>query len=226
VPAAGVDFPAAVRLVLGNPRFRIFIGGFALLWLGLSMVNLSMALVVTVLMGLPRGSVGAVLGAGVGATLLAMPLVTVAAHRFGTHRTLVVALSLTVVVLPLLAGVGRWPVPLSPVVQGYTIVVLAGPSLAALFTLPNTLLADLAHTTGAGRGPRIEGMFFAFQGLILNTATSAASLLLGGLLEWLGYELGLRAAPLVAAMFVLAGIVAFRRYPMAAAGGSGVAAEV
>jgi GPH family glycoside/pentoside/hexuronide:cation symporter len=209
----GVGFLAALRIVFADPRFRIFIGGFAMLWLGLSMVNLSIALIVTVLMGLPRESVGTVLGTSVLVTLLTMPLVTAAAHRVGTHRTLVAALSLTVLVLPLLAGIGRWPVPLSPAVQGYAIVILAGPSLAALFTLPNTILADLAHATGRERGPRIEGMFFAFQGLILNGATSVASVLLGGLLQWLGYEPGLRATPIVAAVFVLIGITIFRRYP-------------
>jgi hypothetical protein len=56
-------------------------------------------------------------------------------------------------------------------------------------------------------------MFFAFQGLILNGATSVASVLLGGLLQWLGYEPGLRATPIVAALFVLIGITIFRRYP-------------
>ncbi|MDR7420291.1 MAG: MFS transporter [Armatimonadota bacterium] len=206
-----VPFRVALRLVFGSRRFRIFITGFAALWMGLSMVNLSLALIVTVLMGLPRGAVGTVLGVSVMATLLTTPLVTAAAHRLGTHRALVLAMGAAGVLLPLLAGVGRWPVPVSPAVQGYAVMALAGPPLAALFTLPNTLLADIAQTVGDGR--RIEGMFFAFQGLVLNGATSLASVVLGGVLAAFGYDLGLRVVPLLAAGCVAAGIAVFRRFP-------------
>jgi GPH family glycoside/pentoside/hexuronide:cation symporter len=208
-----VDFLPALRLVFGDRRFRIFIAGFALLWLGLSMVNVSMALIVTVLMGLPRGGVGTVLGASVAVTLLATPLVTGVAHRAGAHRTLLGAMVMTGVVLPLLATIGRWPVPFGAVAQGYVVIVLASPALAALFTLPNTILADIAQDLASNEGSRIEGMFFAFQGLILNGATSVASALVGGVLGALGYAVGLRAVPLFAAACVAAGIAVFRNLP-------------
>jgi GPH family glycoside/pentoside/hexuronide:cation symporter len=213
-------FMSALHAVIGDRRFRLFIIGFALLWLGLSMVNLAMALIVTVLMGLPRASVGTVLGLSVTVTLLTTPAVMALAQRFGSRRTLMAAMALAGALLPLLATIGRWPVPISPTVQGYAIVALASPSLAALFTLPNTILADIAQAVGRERGQRIEGMFFAFQGLILNGATSLASALLGAMLGLLGYTVGLRAVPVLAAGFVLAGIVVFRRFP--AAGSEGV----
>ncbi|MBI3997866.1 MAG: MFS transporter, partial [Armatimonadetes bacterium] len=60
-----VAFGAAIRTVFDDRPFRIFILGFALLWLGLSTVQLALALIVTVLMGLPRSAVGTVLGVGV-----------------------------------------------------------------------------------------------------------------------------------------------------------------
>ncbi len=120
--------------------------GFALLWLGLSMIQLALALIVTVVMGLPRASVGTVLGLTVAASLLSTSAVTALAHRIGS-------------------------------------------------------------------GQRLEGMFFAFQGLILNGTTSVSSAILGTALSILGYGLGLRAAPLLATACVLAGIVVFRRFP-------------
>lgn len=208
-----LHFTAALRAVFGNLRFRIFISGFALLWLGLSMVQLTLALFVTVLMDLPRAAVGTILAVGVATTILTTPAVTALAHRIGTHRTLLAAMGTSGATLALMATVGWWPVPLSAAAQGYVVIALAAPSLAALFTLPNTLLADIAHTVAAERGQRLEGMFFAFQGLVLNGATSLASILLGGVLAAWGYDLGLRIVPLLAAACVIVGTAVFRRFP-------------
>jgi len=208
-----VDFWPALRTVFGQRAFRIFIVGFALMWLGLSMVNLSMALMVTVLMGLPRAAVGSVLGASVAATLLGLPAVAALAGRLGKPRALLLAMAASGVILPLLASVGLWPVPLGAAAQGYLVAVLAGLPLAALFVLPNAMLSDITQEVARARGLRLEGMFFAFQGLILNGATSVAAAILGGVLEVFGYGLGLRIAPLIATACVIAGIAVFRRYP-------------
>lgn len=215
VAEARVEFGAALRTVFGHRPFRIFIAGFASLWLGLSMVNLSLALIVTVLMGLPKAAVGTVLGASVAATLLATPAVAAVAHRIGSHRTLLAAMTMAGALLPLIATIGLWPLPLGPAAQGYVVIVLASPSLAALFILPNAILADLAQSVARESGLRLEGMFFAFQGLILNGATSLASVMLGAVLSLLGYGLGLRAVPVLAAACVAAGIAVFRRFPAA-----------
>ncbi len=213
IPDARVDLVPSLRVVTGNRSFRVFIVGYALLWLGLSMVSLSMALLVTVLMGLPRAAVGTVLGISVAATLAATPLVTAMAHRIGSYRALLAAMSVAGALLPLLATIGLWPVPLSAPLQGYVVVALASPSLAALFVLPNALLADITQASARATGQRLEGMFFAFQGLMLNGATSVASAALGAVLSLLGYALGLRVAPLLAAGCVAAGIAVFRRFP-------------
>jgi GPH family glycoside/pentoside/hexuronide:cation symporter len=212
---APVTFRPALRIVFGYRPFRIFIVGFALLWLGLSMIQLSIALIATVLMGLPQASVGTVLGLSVTASILATPAVTALAHRIGSHRTLIAAMSVAGALLPLVATIGLWPVPLGPAAQGYVVVALAGPALAALFTLPNALLADITQAAVRQSGQRLEGMFFAFQGLILNGTTSVSSGVLGILLSVLGYGAGLRAAPLLAMACVLAGIAVFRRFPEA-----------
>lgn len=210
---ARVDFWPALRTVFGERAFRVFTVGFAFLWLGLSMVNLAMALMVTVLMGLPQAAVGSVLGASVAATLLALPAVAGLAGRLGKPRALLLAMAAAAVILPLLASVGLWPVPLGPAAQGYVVAALAGLPLAALFVLPNAILADIAHALARQKGRRLEGMFFAFQGLILNGATSVASTVLGVVLEALGYGVGLRVVPLLAMACVAAGIAVFRRMP-------------
>ncbi|MGQ0549417.1 MAG: MFS transporter [Armatimonadota bacterium] len=210
---ARLDFTRTLHIVFGYRPFRIFIAGFALLWLGLSVIQLALALIVTVLMGLPQTSVGAVLGLSVAASILATPVVVAAGHRIGSHRTLLVAMSVAAVIVPLIGTIGLWPVPISAAVQGYVLIPLAGPALAALFTLPNAILADITQAAARQSGQRVEGMFFAFQGLILNGATSVSSAILGAALSVFGYGLGLRVVPLLAAAFVVAGIAVFRRFP-------------
>ncbi|MGI0037388.1 MAG: MFS transporter, partial [Nitrososphaera sp.] len=218
-------FGPAMRTVIECRPFRIFIVGFALLWLGLSMVQLSLALVVTVLMGLPRAAVGTVLTASVVGTIVAMPLITVAAQRIGSHRTLLAAMTASGLLLPLIAGIGLWRVGVPVATQGYVLMALAGPVLAALFTLPNAILADITQDVARERGQRIEGMFFAFQGLILNGTTSISAAVLGGILQGLGYALGLRATALVATACVVAALAVFRRFPARIPAGTSTDAE-
>ena len=217
VPEAPVRFVAAARGVLRERSFQIYLLGLALLWFGLSMVNLSLAFVVTVLMGLPRAAVGTVLAITVGITLLSFPLISLLTKRIGKRAALLIAMGVAAAIVPLIGLIGLVPVPYSRVAQGYALVALAGPPLAALFVLPNAILADIAESHGHRTGARSEGMFFALQGLIFNGTTSLAAAALGTMLDVFGYApehpLGLRIVPLVAAIAVAAGAVVFTRYP-------------
>jgi len=217
VPEPPVAFAPAARAVLRNGALRIYLAGLALLWFGLSMVNLSLALVVTVLMGLPRTAVGTVLTVTIGLTLLSFPLIGRLARRAGTRRALLAAMGAAAAVVPLIGLIGAFPLPLSPAAQGYVVVTLAGPPLAALFVLPNAILADIAEAHGARLGHRSEGLFFALQGLIFNGATSLAAVTLGMVLARFGYSgdspLGLRAVPFLAAGSVALGALVFTRFP-------------
>lgn len=210
-------FMQSLTGVLSDRRFRIYVLGLATIWLGLSMVTLSLAPIITVLIGLPQSAVALVLGAGLAATILALPFVSAAVRRFGARLTLLAAMALLVLELPLLAGVGRWPVGLSVQTQGYALIALAGPAIGSLFLLPNVLIAHIAENHAVdGRG-RNEGMFFAFQGLIFNGTTSLSAAALGALIERFGYGppgiSGLRVALLLAAGCVAAGFLIFLKYP-------------
>jgi GPH family glycoside/pentoside/hexuronide:cation symporter len=212
-----VPFWPALRGILANRRFRIFVVGLTLLWFGLSMVNLSLAFDVTVLMGLPSSAVGILLGAAVTLALLSFPGIYALTKRYGKRATLMLAMGIAAVIVPFIGAIGLIPVPFSHAVQGYALVALAGPPLAALFVLPNAILADIAESHGAATGERSEAMFFAFQGLVFNGTTSLAAATLGGILQWLGYSpenpLGLRVVPVIAAITVAAGAFVFSRYP-------------
>jgi len=222
VPEPPVAFAPAARAVLRSRPFQIFLAGLTLLWFGLSMVNLSLALVVTVLMGLPRGSVGTVLGGSIAVTLLSFPAIARVAQRSGKRRALLAAMTMAAAVVPFIGLIGRLPFGASAAWQGYALIALAGPPIAGLFVLPNALLADIAEEHGRATGHRSEGMFFALQGLVFNGTTSLAAVALGILLERFGYApgnaLGLRIVPAVAAVSVVLGALVFTRFPERIAG--------
>lgn len=217
VPEAPVSFAPAAGAVLRNRPFQVFLVGLALLWFGLSMVNLSLALVITVLMDLPRGAVGAVLGASIGVTLLSFPAIAHLARLAGKRRALLTVMIMAAAVVPLIGLIGLLPVGIPAAWQGYVLIVLAGPPIAGLFVLPNAILADIAEDHGQSTGHRSEGMFFALQGLVFNGTTSLAAIVLGAMLQAFGYApggaLGLRIVPLVAAGSVLVGALVFARFP-------------
>lgn len=208
---------AILRGILGDRRFRIFIPAIATVWFGLSMVQLTLALVVTVLMELPQAAVAPLLGLVLGVTALSLPLTARLIRRLGERRTILAAMALLAADLPLAAAIGRWPLPLAPAAEGIIVLALSGPAVGAMFILPNALLAEIAEDHGRLVGTRAEGMFFAFQGVIFNGTTSLSAAALGALIQWLGQSppdaWGLRAALLVAALSTAAGALIFTRYP-------------
>lgn len=108
--------------------------------------------------------------------------------------------------LPALSLIGL--LPLSPHLAGYGLVALSGLPVAALFVLPNAILAQLASRGG------LQALHFGVQGLVFNLANATAAAAVGLLLRW-GYapgdDLGLRLVPACAAALVAAGLLSFRR---------------
>jgi glycoside/pentoside/hexuronide:cation symporter, GPH family len=217
-PVPATDrFITSMAAVIRNRAFMVYLLCLTLLWLGTSMVNSTIVYVITVLMGLPRDQVGVVLGAAFACTLAAFPILTRASHKFGTITTLGWTLGAASLVVPLIGAIGFGAPPLSPAIEGYAVVVLAAAPLAGLLVLPNSLLADIAERARIESGTGREAMFYAVQGLVLNTATALASLLLGMLLG-LGYSpghaLGLRLIPVVAGIATCLSLLVFRRFPV------------
>jgi GPH family glycoside/pentoside/hexuronide:cation symporter len=225
--AAGVPDPPRARgrlpgffgsmgAVLQNRAFIVYLVSISLLWLGTSMVNATAVYVITVLMGLPRDQVGAVLAAVFLCALAAFPVLSAVTARLGTPRTLAWTLGLTAAIVPLIGGIGLAGAPFSRVAQGYVIIVISAAPLAALLVLPNTLLADIAERNRHETQEAHEAMFYAVQGLVLNGSTAAASVILGEMLalgDSPGQALGLRLIPMIAGGCTLLALVAFRRFP-------------
>lgn len=196
----------ALRTLSRNPRLRAYLAGLTLSWVGLSMMSLVLVFLVTVLMGLPRPGVPMVLSAALASTALFLPVVGWWAGRCGAQPVLEACLQIAAVFLPAASLVG-W-LPLDPRLHGYALVALSGLPLAALYALPNAVLAQLAAPAGLG------ALHFGVQGLALNVANAAAAACVGVLLRFghtPGQDGGLRLVPAAACGFVLLGLWAFRR---------------
>ncbi|MCS7235062.1 MAG: MFS transporter [Armatimonadota bacterium] len=204
--APRVPLSAALRLLACSRPLQAYLAGLGLSWVGLGMVSLVLVFAVTVLMGLPTARVPSVLLVALGSTAACLPLVAAWGRRSGAQAALEACLWLAAVFLPAVSLVGR--LPGAPHVLGYGLVVLAGLPLAALYVLPNAILAQLAARYG------LPATHFGVQGLVLNLSNAAAATAVGFLLR-LGYapghDLGLRLVPACAAALVVAGLWAFRR---------------
>lgn len=197
---------AAARTLAGSKPLRAYLAGLSLAWVGLSMVSLVLVFLVTVLMRRPATSVPWVLGGALLSTAVCLPLVARWGQRAGPSRALEACLWVAAACLPAVSLIGQ--LPLSPHLTGYGLVALSGLPVAALYVLPNAILAQLASRGG------LQALHFGLQGLVLNLANATAAAAVGLLLRWgyaPGHDLGLRLVPACAAGLVAAGLVSFRR---------------
>ncbi len=101
------------------------------------------------------------------------------------------------------------------VAQGLIFAFVAGMPMAAVFLLPKGLTADIADYDAVVRGERREAMFYSTQNFFEKVTYALPPLLLSLVLQ-LGDSpdnpLGIRLAPVMAGVLVLAGAVLWSRY--------------
>ncbi len=205
-PSGRASLSEALGLLARSLPLRAYLVGLSLAWVGLSMVSLVLVFLVTVLVRLPTPAVPGILSLALLSTAACLPLVTRWGQRAGPQRALEACLWVAAAFLPVISLVGYLPV--SPRLAGYALVGLSGLPLAALYSLPNAILAQLAARHG------FQALHFGVQGLVLNLANATAAAAAGLLLRWgytPGHDLGLRLVPVCAAVLVSAGLAAFRR---------------
>lgn len=203
---ARVPVLRALSELARSAPLRAYLAGLALAWVGLSMVSLVLVLLVTVLMGLEASAVPGVLSLALVSTALCLPVVVRWGRQAGPQRALEWCLWLAGALLPVASLLGR--LPGDPKLLGYGLVLLSGLPLAALYALPNAVLAHLGSRQG------LPALHFGVQGLVLNVANAAAAAAAGLLLGFghaPGDDLGLRLVPVCAAGLVVGGLLAFRR---------------
>ncbi len=211
-------FRQSIIQTFRNKPFRYYIGGYIFFWFAFTLLTMGIPYIVTELMGLGKGDVGLIVTPSLVVVILSFPLIQRIASQKGKKFTVILSLVLLCAAFFLIPSIGHWPFGISKALQGQILLGLAGIPIATLFALPNAMIADLVDYDEKVTGSRREAMYFGMQGLMLKFAIALSALFFGFLLRTFGYSsaepMGIFLLGPVAGVFVLLGLLIFRRYPI------------
>ncbi|MBI2376369.1 MAG: MFS transporter [Deltaproteobacteria bacterium] len=207
-------FSEAIKTSLANPTFLPYAIGLAGYRAGSSAAVIGIPFVATQLMKASEEVAGYMLGVIIVFATVGFPVVQVLSNRFGVPKVFRWCGIGFVVVLPLIGTIGLFPV--SPMVHGVILFVLAGFSVAGLMVLPRALLAEVIDIDHASTKLRREAMYNGMSGVVEKGGEALSLGVIGFLFERFGNSasspLGLRLMGVAAGVFVVIGLFAFRGY--------------
>ena len=208
----------AFRTTFRNRYFLYFLPTFALFQLGFQVLLGSLPFLVQASLDVEKaGAWVAVLAAIAIVTMVAMiPVAGRLAARTSKRHAYRVSLLAAIALFPLLAFAGFLPgIPVEA--QLVVAMVVVGLPIAGNYLFPAPLTADIIDYDGLQTGLRREATYYGAQNFVEKIASGFAPLILGVLLV-LGrtaeHPLGVRLVGPVAAVLVLFGFLAFRRYDL------------
>jgi len=217
-PPARIPLRQALRAALSNRSFLLYLPGFVLFQVGLTMTRGVLPYYVKAILGVSKtGTWVAILTAVlIGSLVLSIPAQARWAWRTSKRRAFRRAMLGATLVFPLLAFVGLVPaVPAQA--QIVVVMALAGLPVAGVYLFPATLTADIIDYDSLQTGFRREATYYQLHSFVEQVATSFAPALLAGLLllgDTAANPLGIRLVGPVAALLILAGYLVFRRYQL------------
>lgn len=215
---AEVGLREALRATLANRYFLLFLPTFALFQLGFQLLLGVLPFLVKAALEVEEEGawVGALAAVAVGTMVVMIPVAARVARRRTKRDAYRLSLLAAVVLFPLLALAGFLPgIPVEA--QLVVAMVIAGLPIAGNYLFPAPLTADIIDYDALRTGFRREATYFGAQNFVEKTTSALAPLVLGILLT-LGRTtedpLGIRLVGPVAAILVLVGYLAFRRYDL------------
>ncbi|MEX2047227.1 MAG: MFS transporter [Chloroflexota bacterium] len=229
VPISLVD---SIRASLSHRPFLALALSFVLFSIGYNMLPLLMPYYVTVLHGTTEGEVTFFLAGVIAAVVVALPIASWGARRFGKRAVYAVSMAVTGVYL-LFLGVAAFT-PLLPDVpllwQSRIAVWLSGLGFTALFVFPGAMMADVIDDDAARSGQQRAAVYYGMFKTLEKFAQGGAAVLFGLLVQFFGGDVarpfGLQLALPVAGVCALAGCAAVVvGYHLRESGGPTPAAE-
>jgi glycoside/pentoside/hexuronide:cation symporter, GPH family len=207
----------AITTTFKNRAFLIYLIGNVTFWLGFNIITLNIPLYVTVLLRGTEDDTSIYFGLAFVVALLFFPVVNILAKKLGLKAMMMFALIAFLILLPLYYFLGEPAAGLTPEVFGYILLGLTGLPLAAIFIVPDAIVAAVSDLEAKLSGQRREAMYFGAQGFILKMAMGLSTLITGALLQFFGSSaavpLGIKLTGPVSAIFILVGVLVFSRYP-------------
>jgi GPH family glycoside/pentoside/hexuronide:cation symporter len=170
----------ALRQTLGNGPFRIFLFSKCLFWIGVhSVLAVSPFFVRGVLRVSDERSVqtetALLLGCAAAPAFVWFVALKPLAARVSKRRLSLLGLGALALLSLLLIAAGL--VPFDPLLWSRLIMGLGSFAVAALFSIPNAILAEIVDVDERRTGIRREAIFFGAQGLFVKAAWGGSSLI-------------------------------------------------
>lgn len=211
------SFMKALISTVQNPHFRPYLLGQLFFWMSLRIVLGTLPKFVEVRTGAQETVQGMIMAVGMVMAAIFLPFMPAVVMRVGKKRMLVGSMAYFAGLMPLLLLVGQPFGGLSGVYQAGLIMLLAGPVIATLFTIPNAIMADIADQDEKRTGYRREAIYYGAQGLItkagMGIGIAIAALQLDFFGETAAHQGGFTATMLTAMLFSLAAAFVMSRYP-------------
>lgn len=217
-PPARIPLGQALRATLSNRYFLLYLPGFVLFQVGLTMTRAALPYYVKAILGVSKtGTWVSILTAVlITAFVLCVPVQRRLARRSSKRQAFRRAMLGAAAVFPLLALVGFVPgVPKAA--ELLVVMALAGLPVAGVYLFPATLTADIIDYDSTVTGLRREATYYQLHSFVEQIATSLAPGLLACLLlfgDTAANPLGVRLAGPVAGLLILVGYLVFRRYDL------------
>ncbi len=212
--AAPISLRSSIRASLAHRPFLALALSFVLFSIGYNMLPLLMPYYVIVVHGTSEGEVTFFLAGVIATVVLALPLVSWAARRFGKRGVYALSMAATGAYLMVL-GIAVFA-PLLPDIsllwQSRVLIWLSGFGFAALFVFPGAMMADVIDDDAARSGQQRAAVYYGMFKTLEKIAQGGAAILFGVLVQVFGStpdrSLGLQLALPVAGICALAGCVA------------------
>ncbi|KXG78840.1 putative 2,3-dihydroxypropane-1-sulfonate exporter [Fervidicola ferrireducens] len=216
---ASVSLKESLILTLKNREFMYYEISFLFYWFAINMVTIALPYIATVNMRLSGTETALLQGLLFIDAILISPFMLAWIKKYGKKKVYNASMTMFMVLLFVMFFVGRPYLFLASKWFGFLVVGLAGFPLAAVFIIPNAIIADITDIDEAITGRRREAMFFGVQGLLVKTVTGLSSFFTTGVLfKYLGYSFekpsGIYASCLLAAVCILLGLMVFRNYSL------------
>jgi GPH family glycoside/pentoside/hexuronide:cation symporter len=217
-PPARISMRDAGRETLRNRSFLLYLPGFVLFQVALTMSTAALPYYVKALLHVHKTGtwVAALTAVLIGVLVLSIPTQARIARRKSKRLAFRRSMLGAMLVFPLLAFVGLIPhVPAAAEIVA--IMALAGLPVAGIYLFPATLTADIIDYDYLRTGMRREATYYQLHSFVEQITTSLAPAFLAGLLilgDTASNPLGVRLVGPAAGLLVLIGYLVFRRYDL------------
>jgi GPH family glycoside/pentoside/hexuronide:cation symporter len=215
-PPAQLNVIKAFRSTFTNDQFLYFLPTFIFFNMGVSLLLAALPYYVKEVLGKENEGfyVSAFTASAIAVVMLSLPLVYRLAVLRGKAWVYGTAMLLGGLYLPTMFFMGFIPA-IPKVLQAFLFVPFLGVPMAAVFTFPNAIMADIIDYDELRTGMRREAIYYGTQSTLEKMASALFPAILAVLLTLGGTAanpLGIRLVGPVAGLSVLSAFFVFRRY--------------